>query len=61
MVCVSDYIHALSGSESKLVNFPLSHSGSEDASEPEKDASGFRVVSKPLVLRKSYRLDYYTV
>ncbi|KAK3526535.1 hypothetical protein QTP70_030761 [Hemibagrus guttatus] len=28
--------------------------GSEDASEPEKDASGFRVVSKPLVLRKTY-------
>ncbi|MCI4381664.1 hypothetical protein PGIGA_G00254560 [Pangasianodon gigas] len=28
--------------------------GSEDASEPIKDASGFRVVSKPLVLQKTY-------
>lgn len=42
-------------------SFHLSHSGSEDASEPIKDASGFRVVSKPLVLQKTYRLAYNTV
>lgn len=43
-----------------LVNngFHLSRSGNADASEPIKDASGFRVVSKPLVLQKTYRLDY---
>lgn len=42
-------------------SFHLSLSGKEDASEPIKDASGFRVVSKPLVLQKTYRLDYNIV
>lgn len=37
-------------------SFHLSHSDGKDAREPVKDASGFRVVSKPLVLQKKYRL-----
>lgn len=60
MVCLfSAHVPALCCAYVKSNNgFHLPHTGSEDAIEPIKDASGFRVVSKQLVLQKTYRLDH---